>query len=94
MARATWHGEVLANAERFETVEGNVYFPPETVNREHLRHSPHTSLCPWKGVARYYDVVVGEHVNPAAAWYYPDPKPAAAAIKNHVGFWKGVAVEK
>lgn len=93
MAKAMWQGEVIAEADRFETVEGNIYFPPEAVNRVHLRDSPHTSLCPWKGVAHYYDVVVGEQVNPAAAWYYPNPKPAAASIRNHVGFWKGVVVE-
>ncbi|HYN38412.1 MAG TPA: DUF427 domain-containing protein [Rhodospirillales bacterium] len=94
MARAIWNGAVIAEAQRFETVEGNVYFPPDTLVREHLRPSAHTSVCPWKGLARYYDVVVGEEVNPAAAWYYPDPKPAAAQIKDHVGFWKGVTVEK
>ena len=94
MAKATWNGAVIAETERFESVEGNVYFPPETLHREHLRASSHTSVCPWKGVAHYYDVVVGEQVNPAAAWYYPDPKPAAAQIKDHVGFWKGVTVEK
>ena len=93
MARATWHDAVLAEAERFETVEGNVYFPPQTVEQQHLRPSTHTSICPWKGVAHYYDVVVGDEVNADAAWYYPDPKPAAAKIKDHVSFWKGVAVE-
>ncbi len=94
MARATWHDVLLAEADRFELVEGNVYFPPQTVHRQHLRPSAHTSVCPWKGVAHYYDVVVGDAVNAAAAWYYPEPKPAAAQIKDHVGFWKGVAVEK
>lgn len=94
MAKATWNGAVIAEAKQFETVEGNVYFPPETLDRAHLRPSSHTSICPWKGVAHYYDVVVGDHVNPAAAWYYPNPKPAAAQIKDHVGFWKGVAIEK
>lgn len=94
MARATWNGTVIAEADQFETVEGNVYFPPQTLNRQYLRESTHTSICPWKGVAHYYDVIVGEQVNPAAAWYYPNPKPAAAEIKDHVGFWKGVTVER
>lgn len=91
MARAMWRHVLLAEADQFETVEGNVYFPPQTVRRQHLRPSTHTSVCPWKGVA--YDVVVGDAVNADAAWYYPAPKPAAARIKGHVGFWKGVAVE-
>lgn len=94
MARALWHDAVIAETDRWELVEGNVYFPAQTVKHDHLRPSTHTSVCPWKGIARYYDVVVGEDVNPAAAWYYPDPKPAAASIKDHVGFWKGVRVER
>lgn len=94
MARAVWNGAVLGEAAAYETVEGNVYFPPETVRQKHLRASSHTSVCPWKGVARYYDVVVGDRVNANAAWYYPDPKPAAAHIKDHIAFWKGVAVER
>lgn len=94
MARALWRDVVIAETDRWELVEGNVYFPPQTVKHDHLRPSTHTSVCPWKGIAHYYDVVVGEDVNPAAAWYYPDPKPAAANIKDHVGFWKGVRVER
>ena len=93
MARAIWEGAVIAESANHEELEGNVYFPPEAVKREHLRPSEHTSLCPWKGVAHYYDVVVGDKNNAAAAWYYPEPKPAVARIKNHVGFWKGVTVE-
>lgn len=93
MAKATWNGAVIAEAATWESVEGNVYFPPESLHREYLRPSAHTTICPWKGVAHYYDVLVGDQVNPAAAWYYPDPKPAAEQIKDHVGFWKGVAVE-
>ena len=93
MARAMWKGAVLAEAETFEKVEGNVYFPPASLKREYLRPSARTSLCPWKGIARYYDVVVDDQVNAGAAWYYPDPKPAAAQIKDHVGFWNGVTVE-
>lgn len=92
MARAAWNGAIIAEADRHPTVEGNVYFPPDTVVRAHLRPSPHTTLCPWKGTAHYYDVVVGDQVNANAAWYYPDPKPAAAEIKDHVAFWRGVTV--
>ncbi len=93
MARAIWNGTVIGEAAAHETVEGNVYFPPAAVRREHLRPSAHTSFCPWKGTARYYDVVVDGQVNANAAWYYPDPKPAAAHIKDHVAFWNGVTVE-
>lgn len=92
MATASWHGVVIAEAHDHPTVEGNVYFPPDTVLAAHLRPSAHTSVCPWKGTARYYDVVVGDQTNAAAAWYYPDPKPAAAAIKGHIAFWKGITV--
>ena len=94
MPRATWNGATLAETDTFESVEGNVYFPPSSVNRAHFRESVHTTVCPWKGVAHYYDVVVGDKVNPNAAWYYPDPKEAAKNIKDHVAFWKGVTVEK
>jgi uncharacterized protein (DUF427 family) len=94
MVRAIWNGAVVAEAASFEKLEGNVYFPPEALKREYFRPSPRTSVCPWKGIARYYDVVVDGQVNAGAAWYYPDPKPAAARIKDHVGFWHGVTVEE
>jgi uncharacterized protein (DUF427 family) len=93
MPRAIWRGQVIAETERFERVEGNVYFPPEAVKPEFLRPSAQTSVCGWKGTARYHDVVVGDDVNPAAAWYYPEPKQAAANIRGHIAFWKGVTVE-
>lgn len=93
MAQAMWNGAVIAESARFERVEGNVYFPPEAVRREHLRPSQKTTVCPWKGTAHYYDVVVGDQRNAGAAWYYPEPKPAAAQIKDHVAFWQGVTVE-
>jgi uncharacterized protein (DUF427 family) len=94
MAKAIWQGRVLAESERFELVEGNVYFPPEALDRRFLKASPTTTLCPWKGTAHYYTVVVDGAVNPDAAWYYPAPKPAAAQIKDHVAFWHGVTVER
>lgn len=93
MARATWNGVVIAESEATVVVEGNHYFPPEAMDRSHLRDSTHTSTCGWKGTASYYDVVVGDDVNAQAAWYYAAPKDAAAEIKDHVAFWKGVTVE-
>jgi uncharacterized protein (DUF427 family) len=93
MARATWNGTVLAESERTVVVEGNHYFPPEAVRREHLRDSATHTVCGWKGTASYYDVEVGGQVNKDAAWYYPEPKPAAANIKGYIAFWKGVRVE-
>jgi uncharacterized protein (DUF427 family) len=94
MARATWNGAVLAESDRYELVEGNVYFPPDAVNREYLRESRTHTVCGWKGTASYYDVVVDGQANADAAWYYPDPFDAAANIRGHVAFWKGVEVER
>jgi uncharacterized protein (DUF427 family) len=94
MARATWNGATLAESDRYETVEGNVYFPPEALNHEYLRPSGTHTVCPWKGVASYYTVAVDGAENPDAAWYYPDPKDAAGNIRGHVAFWKGVQVER
>jgi uncharacterized protein (DUF427 family) len=93
MPRAIWKGAVLAESDRCETVEGNCYFPPDAVNMTHLRPSDTHTTCPWKGVASYYDVVVDGQTNKDAAWYYPTPKDAAKQIKDHVAFWRGVAVE-
>jgi uncharacterized protein (DUF427 family) len=94
MARATWNGKVVAESEKFELVEGNVYFPAATVKREFFRDSETHTTCSWKGVASYYHLVVDGKENPDAAWYYADPKEAARNIAGHVAFWKGVAVEK
>ena len=94
MARAIWKGKVLAESETFELVEGNVYFPPDAVNREYLTESAQTSKCPWKGTASYYTVVVDGEENRDAAWYYPEPKEAASQIKDHVAFWRGVTVDR
>ena len=93
MARARWNGRVIAQSQRCEIVEGNRYFPPDAVRRTFLRESASHSYCGWKGTASYYDVVVGGRVNRDAAWYYPDPMPAAANIKGYVAFWRGVTVE-
>jgi uncharacterized protein (DUF427 family) len=94
VAKAIWRGKVLAESERVELVENNVYFPPEALNRAYLKPSTTTTICPWKGLAHYFTVVVDGQENPDAAWYYPAPKPAAAAIKDHVAFWHGVTVER
>ena len=94
MAKAVWNGKVIAESDTYETVEGNVYFPESAVKREYLRPSSTTSTCPWKGLARYYSLLVDGQENQDAAWYYPDPKPAARNIKNHIAFWRGVEVEK
>ena len=92
MAKAMWNGQTLAESETIQTVEGNVYFPEETVNRSFLKPSSTSSNCPWKGQARYYTVLVDGQENPDAAWYYPDPKPAAKTVKHHVAFWRGVEI--
>ena len=91
--KATWKGAVLAESEETVVVEGNHYFPADSVRREHLRASRTHTTCPWKGLASYYDVVVGDDVNADAAWYYPEPLDAAKQIKDYVAFWRGVRVE-
>ena len=93
MKKALWHGTVLAESDRTIVVEGNHYFPPESLHEGHFRSSSTHTTCSWKGEASYYDVVVDGEVNKDAAWYYPDPKPAAEEIRNYVGFWRGVTVE-
>jgi len=93
MAKAIWNGAVLAESDRTVEVEGNQYFPPDAVRRDHLRDSATHTTCPWKGIASYYDVVVDGQVNRDAAWYYPQPKEAARQIAGHVAFWHGVRVE-
>lgn len=92
MVKAIWNGVMLAESEETIVVEGNHYFPPESVNREYLRESKTHTTCPWKGRASYYDIVVKEKVNKDAAWYYPEPKPAAKHITGYVAFWKGVEI--
>lgn len=92
MIQALWHNTVIAQTRTFETVEGNRYFPADSLNRQHFQPSQTVSTCPWKGQASYYHVVVGDQVNKDAAWFYPDPKAAAANIAGHVAFWRGVQV--
>ncbi len=92
MPSATWNGTVIAESDQTIVVEGNHYFPPETVHSEFFKPSDAHTVCPWKGTASYYDVVVDADVNAGAAWYYPDPKPAASDIKGYIAFWRGVKV--
>lgn len=93
MPRATWKGSVLAESDATEMVEGNHYFPRDSVKWEFLVESSTHTHCPWKGQASYYTVVVGGEENPDAAWYYEEPKEAASQIKGRVSFWRGVSVE-
>ena len=90
--KAIWQGAVIADSEHTVVVEGNHYFPRESVVREHLTSSQTTTVCPWKGTARYYSVVVGKEENRDAAWYYENPKEAAEQIQDHIAFWRGVEV--
>ena len=94
MAKAVWNGRVVAESEKTQVVEGNTYFPLDSIQREFFRPSSTISTDPVKGQARYYTVIVDGQENPDAAWYYPDPKPVARSIKNHIAFWRGIEVEK
>lgn len=94
MAKAIWEGIVLAESNQCVEVEGNQYFPPDTIKQEYFKSSSDHSVCPWKGTASYYDLEVNGKRNTAAAWYYAEPKAAAHQIKGYVAFWKGVRVEK
>ena len=93
MPRAIWNGVVIAETDHFETVEGNIYFPKESLKDEYFKPNSETSFCPWKGTASYFDLVVEGETNSGAAWYYPEPEEKAANIKDHVAFWRGVEVE-
>ena len=90
--KAIWNGEVIAESDDTVTIEGNHYFPRDSVKAEFLRDSSTTSVCPWKGTASYHSLEVGSEQNPDAAWFYPDPKDAAAPIKDRIAFWRGVEV--
>jgi len=92
--KATWKDAVLAESDDTVVVEGNHYFPRESIRQEHFRSSATHTTCHWKGQASYYDVVVGDALNKDAAWYYPNPKPEAASVKDRIAFWRGVRVEK
>jgi uncharacterized protein (DUF427 family) len=93
MVTATWNGTVIAESDATVVVEGNHYFPLESVKQDLLRPSSTTSRCPWKGTANYYSLEISGAVNKDAVWYYAEPFPAAAEIKGRVAFWKGVKVQ-
>jgi uncharacterized protein (DUF427 family) len=93
MSKAIWNGKVIAESEKVIKVEGNSYFPPESIKKEFFQENDYHTVCPWKGKASYYDIVVDGKTNPNAAWYYPQPSSAAQDIKDYVAFWKGVTVE-
>jgi len=93
MPKATWNGAVLAESDQCKQVEGNHYFPPDTLRRQYFKASATHTTCSWKGEASYYDILVDGQVNKDAAWYYPSPKEAAQHVAGYVAFWKGVRVE-
>lgn len=90
--RAVWNGAVLAESDDTHVVEGNHYFPPDSLRREYFATSSKKTVCPWKGLASYYSVTVNGDTNPDAAWYYPHPSPLARKIKNWTAFWNGVQI--
>jgi uncharacterized protein (DUF427 family) len=90
--KAIWNNTVIAESDETVVVEGNHYFPASSINADHFSPSAKQTVCPWKGTASYYDVVVGGETNSDAAWYYPEPKDAAKEITGHVAFWRGVQV--
>ena len=92
--KATWNGAVLAESDKTVVVEGNHYFPSDSIKKQYFRDTSTHTICPWKGEASYYNVVVEDQVNKDAAWYYAEPKPAADEIRNRVAFWRGVKVEE
>ncbi|MFK7739826.1 MAG: DUF427 domain-containing protein [Planctomycetota bacterium] len=92
MVKAVWQGTVIAESDDTVIVDGNHYFPSDSLVQEHFRSSANTSVCPWKGTANYYDITVGDAVNEGAAWYYSTPKPKAEELKDRVAFWRGVTV--
>jgi uncharacterized protein (DUF427 family) len=94
MAQAIWNGRVIAESDRTQTVDGNVYFPESSLKREYFRPSSTISLDPSKGQARYMNLLIDGQDNPDAAWYYPDPSPIARKLRGYVGFWRGVEVEE
>lgn len=91
--KATWNGATIAESDDTIVIEGNHYFPREAIRQEYFADSSTHTTCPWKGEASYFNVVVDGETNKDAAWYYPEPKPAAAEIKDRVAFWRGVKVE-
>ncbi len=93
MTKAIWNNVVLADSDHCKIVEGNAYFPPDSINQTYFRSSDKRSTCFWKGVAHYYDIIVAGETNRDAAWFYPETSEDAVHIKNHIAFWKGVKIE-
>ena len=91
--KAIWNGTVVAESDDTVVVEGNHYFPANSLKREYVLSSNTRTMCSWKGEARYYNLFVDGDVNPDAVWYYPEPKEAAEEIRDRVAFWKGVKIE-
>lgn len=91
--KAVWNGVVIAESSDTVVVDGNHYFPPESLDRRYVVDSAHTSVCGWKGTANYFSLSVDGKENANAVWYYADPKSAAANIRGRVAFWKGVVVQ-
>lgn len=92
MKKATWKGAVLAQSDKTVVIEGNHYFPSESLNMEYFKETETQSTCPWKGKANYYNIEVNGDLNKDAAWNYKNPSELAKGIKDHVAFWKGVVV--
>ncbi|REG88397.1 DUF427 domain-containing protein [Algoriphagus antarcticus] len=92
--KAFWNNQLLAESNETKIIEGNHYFPPGSINRDFFKSSNTHTSCPWKGKASYFSLEVNSEENKDAAWYYPDPKPAASEIKDYIAFWKGVEVTK
>ena len=90
--KASWENTVIAESDKTVVVEGNHYFPPDSIKRECFSSSETHTTCPWKGIASYYTLRVGDQVNPDAAWFYPEPKDIASSIRNYVAFWRGVII--
>lgn len=91
--KATFKGVLLAESDNTKHIEGNHYFPEDSINKKYFKPSNHNTVCPWKGKASYYDIEVEGETNENAAWYYPEPNEAAKEIQDHVAFWNGVEVE-
>ena len=92
MPKAIWNGQVIAESDDTVMVEGNHYFPREAIKSEYFTESEAHTVCPWKGVASYFNVVVDGDENSNAAWYYPEPSDAAEMVRDRVAFWHGVEV--
>jgi len=88
--KAIWNNTIIAESNKTKEIEGNIYFPPEDVKMKYFKKTWMKSVCYWKGLASYYDIVINGKVNKNAAWYYPHPSPLARGIKNYVAFWNGV----